>query len=208
MPESLFNKVADLRPATLLKKGLWGRCFPVNFAKFLGTPFYIEHLWWLLLNLHQGRIQLKLAKTFNCSQNLLHSRSGIYLVKNINTAPDLSTKFTLFWDIFFFSFTATTARSMICCNYITNSRKNILSSYMCLLSFHSEILKAFFINKRHLGTRFLHLLKAPATYIQKVDWLLLTHLFIWVINSTKLSYTVAKYFSRVIRPSKTCYKVW
>ena len=29
-----FNKVAGL-PATLLKKRLWHRCFPVNFAKFL-----------------------------------------------------------------------------------------------------------------------------------------------------------------------------
>ena len=27
-------------PATLLKKRLWPRCFPVNFAKFLGTPFH------------------------------------------------------------------------------------------------------------------------------------------------------------------------
>ena len=30
-----FNKVAGLRPATLLKKRLWHRWFPVNFAKFL-----------------------------------------------------------------------------------------------------------------------------------------------------------------------------
>ena len=29
-----FNKVADLRTATLLKRRLWYRCFPVNFAKF------------------------------------------------------------------------------------------------------------------------------------------------------------------------------
>ena len=34
-----FNKVAGLRPATLLKKRLWHRYFPVNFAKFLRTPF-------------------------------------------------------------------------------------------------------------------------------------------------------------------------
>ena len=34
-----FNKVAGLRPATLLKKRLWHRCFPVNFVKFLRTPF-------------------------------------------------------------------------------------------------------------------------------------------------------------------------
>ena len=46
-----FNKVPGLRPATLLKKGLWHRCFTVNFVKFLRTPFYIEHFWWLLLNI-------------------------------------------------------------------------------------------------------------------------------------------------------------
>ena len=32
-----FNKVAGPRG------------FPVNFVKFQRTPFYIEHLWWLLL---------------------------------------------------------------------------------------------------------------------------------------------------------------
>ena len=40
LSQSLFlNKVAGLRPATLLKKRLWHRCFPVNFAKFLRAPF-------------------------------------------------------------------------------------------------------------------------------------------------------------------------
>ena len=42
LPESLFNKVSGLRPATVLKKRLWHRCFPVNFAKFLKTPFFTE----------------------------------------------------------------------------------------------------------------------------------------------------------------------
>ena len=35
----VFCKKRVLRPATLLKKILWHRCFPVNFAKFLRTPF-------------------------------------------------------------------------------------------------------------------------------------------------------------------------
>ena len=48
-----FNKVAGLRPATLLKKRLWHRCFPVNFVKFLRTPFLTEHPWWLLLKCYQ-----------------------------------------------------------------------------------------------------------------------------------------------------------
>ena len=44
-----FNKVADLRFVALLKMRLWHRCFPVNFVKFLRTPFFKEHLWSLLL---------------------------------------------------------------------------------------------------------------------------------------------------------------
>ena len=34
-----FVKFIGLRPANLLKKRLWHRCFPVNFTKFLRTPF-------------------------------------------------------------------------------------------------------------------------------------------------------------------------
>ena len=34
-----FNKVVGLRLATLLKKRLWHRCFPLNFAKFLRISF-------------------------------------------------------------------------------------------------------------------------------------------------------------------------
>ena len=48
-----FNKAAGLRAATLLKKKLWHRSFPVNFVKFLRTPFFTEHLRWLLLDVHR-----------------------------------------------------------------------------------------------------------------------------------------------------------
>ena len=34
-----FNKIAGLRLATLLKRRLWHRCFPKNFAKFFRTFF-------------------------------------------------------------------------------------------------------------------------------------------------------------------------
>ena len=34
-----FINVAGLKPATLLKNRLLHRCFPLNFAKFLKTPF-------------------------------------------------------------------------------------------------------------------------------------------------------------------------
>ena len=34
-----MDRNGHLRSATLLKKRLWHRCFPVSFAKFLRTPF-------------------------------------------------------------------------------------------------------------------------------------------------------------------------
>ena len=51
---SFFNKVAG--PATLLKHRLWQWCFPVNFAKFLWTPFLqntsgrllLKHISWAI----------------------------------------------------------------------------------------------------------------------------------------------------------------
>ena len=39
-----FNNAAGLTHATLLKKILWRRCFPVNSVNFLRTLF-TEHLW-------------------------------------------------------------------------------------------------------------------------------------------------------------------
>ena len=54
--ESVFVSLdkSATQPATLLKKRLWYRCFPVNFVKFLGKPLLTEHLWWLLLVLQIG----------------------------------------------------------------------------------------------------------------------------------------------------------
>ena len=50
MSESLFNKAAGLRSATLLKKEILAQVFSCEFVKFLRTLFCIEHLWWLLLS--------------------------------------------------------------------------------------------------------------------------------------------------------------
>ena len=36
-----FNKIAVLRPVTLLKKKLWHMCFPVSVMKFLRTYLHI-----------------------------------------------------------------------------------------------------------------------------------------------------------------------
>ena len=76
-----INKVKGVRTANLLKKRLWRRCFPVNLAKFLRTPFleityrrlllkHGEHLFsqtyrWLLLYLSQ--VNLTAAQMRQCA---------------------------------------------------------------------------------------------------------------------------------------------
>ena len=63
------------RPATLLIKRLWHRCFPVNFAKFLRIPFFTEHLWWLLLQWKSFSVWSSYGKMqkmyFRCTGKLL-----------------------------------------------------------------------------------------------------------------------------------------
>ena len=52
---SFLNKVAALMPATLLKKRLWHRYLPVNFAKFLTTPFLQNTPGRLLLSIFRSK---------------------------------------------------------------------------------------------------------------------------------------------------------
>ena len=51
--ESLLITLQAWRHGSLLKKRLQHRCFPVKFTKFLRTPFFTEHLWWLLLEMEK-----------------------------------------------------------------------------------------------------------------------------------------------------------
>ena len=57
-----FTKFTGLRPATLLKKKLWRRCFPGNSVKFLRTIFRTEHLWWLLRYLWMVSLRICIRK--------------------------------------------------------------------------------------------------------------------------------------------------
>ena len=50
----VYRNLIGPRPATLLTKRLWHRCFPVNFAKFLRKPFIQNSSRQLLLNLVQN----------------------------------------------------------------------------------------------------------------------------------------------------------
>ena len=57
-PENTFARVSFLiylQASTLLKKRVRYRFYPVNFAKFLRTTFFTEHLRWLLLDILLNR---------------------------------------------------------------------------------------------------------------------------------------------------------
>ena len=58
-----FNKVAGLKPETLLKKRLWQQCFPMNFVKFLRTPFLRDTSRQLLLEWFSKKIGTIRGKT-------------------------------------------------------------------------------------------------------------------------------------------------
>ena len=60
-----FNKVAGLKPETLLKNRPWHKWFPINFMKFLRTTFFTEHLRWLLLFFHLTQRKLL---SFRCGK--------------------------------------------------------------------------------------------------------------------------------------------
>ena len=51
----------------------WQKCFPVNFAKFLRTPVFVKHLWWLLLNTDKWHILC-----FEAVNNPCHA-TGLFL---------------------------------------------------------------------------------------------------------------------------------
>ena len=65
----IFNKVADKR--------LWHWCFAVNFTKLLRTPFFIEHLWWLLLDSMLSSNSNKKLKELIASNQVLTFMSSI-----------------------------------------------------------------------------------------------------------------------------------
>ena len=46
--EFLFNKMPDLQACSLIKDTPH-MCFPTNIARFLKSPFFMKHLWWLFL---------------------------------------------------------------------------------------------------------------------------------------------------------------
>ena len=87
MLEFLFNKVAGLRPATLLKKRLWYRC-PVKFAKFLRTLFlqntsgqFLQTITSIALELPTAQF-IKFKGALSGLTQLLTAESSLKMMKN------------------------------------------------------------------------------------------------------------------------------
>ena len=92
----------------LLKKKPWHRCFPVNFAKFLRTPFVKEQLRWLLLQVIGGlvgiidyfasnvfRVNNKQSSIFIC----LNSRNGVPTICEICSKLTIKTPEQRQWPL-------------------------------------------------------------------------------------------------------------
>ena len=95
---------------SLFLNNLRHRCFPVNFVKFLGTPFYTEHLWWLLLN-GKGQVPSK----FICDtsgdlvlyyylRNVKNTNGGVLLLVKLQTEAFNFTKSNTPRWVFFYVF--------------------------------------------------------------------------------------------------------
>ena len=91
-PSVFFNNFVGLRPATLFKKTLWHRFFPVTFVKFLRTPFWLKTSGRLLLDLHKVKVarenwvlkkRLKFCKLFLCCK--LHHEKTFFIMEKRNS---------------------------------------------------------------------------------------------------------------------------
>ena len=99
---SFLMKLQAWALKTLLKKRLWHRCFPVNFAKFLRTRFFTEHLWWLLLCFTQFSTRIRWSRSLATSNLFLmcnqlssaHSISRFYTETNISNRRSLFTNYS------------------------------------------------------------------------------------------------------------------
>ena len=87
-----FAKSNCLRPATLLKKKLWHRCFPVNLTKFLRTPFLTEHLCSLKLDI--GFLFRITKKTYDLLWSMVKKMFIYFLIRLAQTKITLF----IFWN--------------------------------------------------------------------------------------------------------------
>ena len=100
----VFNKVAGLKPATLLKKRLWHSCFLVNFMKILRTLFLqgiSGGCFFLLQTLHETEISMSayyydMCKIYKFRNITLATVKGLIRIKFLTSDKLNSTYFLIF----------------------------------------------------------------------------------------------------------------
>ena len=75
--ELLLHKVANLSACNFIKKILQHRRFPMKFAKFLKTPFFTEHLRWLVLSV----VMLQYSYLLQLKASIIERARRIYYLK-------------------------------------------------------------------------------------------------------------------------------
>ena len=87
-----------------LKKRLWHRCFPLNFAKFLRTHFLTEHLRWLL--------------------QAFRSESTLY---SFSTSCSKQAQYLKFkWTVTSWKYSCSNKFSLLCCRLLDSFNENVL----------------------------------------------------------------------------------
>ena len=115
-------QIIGLRSATLLRKRLWHSCFPVNFAKFIRTPFFIEQycgcFWKVLLSIALFRVKRKMKIKVSPFSFLMSTFVSLNELKiwHIEIYGKLEAKYSF---IYLINFT-TDERILIFCQTITN----------------------------------------------------------------------------------------
>ena len=63
---------------------LWHRCFPAYFVKFLGTPFYREHLWWLPQKFESTTVMKIIKRPLTITLGTFPANISFFKVNNRN----------------------------------------------------------------------------------------------------------------------------
>ena len=80
-------------PATLLKKRVRHRCFPINFAKFLRTAFLQSTSEQLLLEFYALKLKSKIKKGLNFSRNEYWTLGQLENSEKLTKLQKIVTKF-------------------------------------------------------------------------------------------------------------------
>ena len=75
-----FTKFTGLRSATLLKKRLWYRCFPVNFVKFLKNTF-LQRTPLVAASVISDELLIKIESTFRLTMKNRLTMNWLDLIK-------------------------------------------------------------------------------------------------------------------------------